>query len=659
MGSYRYEGNGRNPITVGPWGGQGGTQWDDGMYTTVKKIIVVHGDAIDSIQFEYDSKGKSVWSQKHGGNGGSKTDPVNLDHPDEYLVAISGHYGPFRNFICVRSLAFQSNRHKYGPFGVQQGTCFQFPMTGAKIVGFHGSSGWYLDAIGVYLKPLPTPNSTADVSRVSRTLTTLSQTTANRGGGYSVVQGSVGKGYDIVLAVREKEDSSAKQNSWKSFSKKSSSSASSSSDSSDDESQDKLAPIPSFTDKGSPIMGGPVSYGPWGGSGGVIFDDGVYTGIRRIDITRNIGITSIKVVYDRNGQAIWGSKNGGSGGIKTDKIVFDYPYEILTHISGYYGTTLIMGPTAVKSLTFHTTKRKYGPFGDEQGTFFSTNLKEGMIVGFHGRCGWYIDSIGVHVLEGKVSVPTPPAPTSYVVGNAMLYPAKNTLVGGNLALPAPPNNTSVGDNATPAAPTSYSSARGNSMISELEAPQWSNKLVPAKKEGFEEEVPYRVVKEPVPSGPGPWGGDGGRPWDDGVYSGIRQIFVTKGEGILTAIQMEYDRNGQSVWSAKHGGNGGEVTHRIRFEHPNEVLNCITGYYGCIKDYEGHKVIKSLTFYTTRGKYGPYGEEIGTFFTSATTQGKVVGFHGRSGSYLDAIGVHMQHWLGERRPARLLISKFFG
>jgi len=35
------------------------------------------------------------------------------------------------------------------------------------------------------------------------------------------------------------------------------------------------------------------------------------------------------------------------------------------------------------------------------------------------------------------------------------------------------------------------------------------------------------MKEPAPCGPGPWGGDGGRPWDDGVFSGIKQIYLTK------------------------------------------------------------------------------------------------------------------------------------
>lgn len=85
--------------------------------------------------------------------------------------------------------------------------------------------------------------------------------------------------------------------------------------------------------------------------------------------------------------------------------------------------------------------------------------------------------------------------------------------------------------------------------------------------------------------------------------------------------------------------------QIKLEYPHEVLTCISGYYGCISKNERPQIIKSLTFYTSRGKYGPFGEEVGTFFTSTTTEGKVVGLHGRSSFYLDAIGVHMQHWLG--------------
>ncbi|KAL5713358.1 Jacalin-related lectin 3 [Ranunculus cassubicifolius] len=161
-------------------------------------------------------------------------------------------------------------------------------------------------------------------------------------------------------------------------------------------------------------------------------------------------------------------------------------------------------------------------------------------------------------------------------------------------------------------------------------------------------VTYGVMKEPAPSGPGPWGGDGGRPWDDGVYTGVS----------ICSIQIEYDRNGQSVWSVRHGGSG-EQTNKIKFDYPHEVVICVCGYYGPISRDDRMKVIKSLTFYTSRCKYGPYGEEVGTFFTSTTTEGKVVGFHGKSSLYLDAIGVHMQHWLGERRPSKSIFNKIFG
>lgn len=89
--------------------------------------------------------------------------------------------------------------------------------------------------------------------------------------------------------------------------------------------------------------------------------------------------------------------------------------------------------------------------------------------------------------------------------------------------------------------------------------------------------------------------------------------------------------------------------QIKLDYPHEVLTCIYGYYNtCVG--EGPRVLRSITVVSSRGKYGPFGDEVGTYFTSATTQGKVVGFHGRSAMYLDAIGVHMQHWLGDRNTA---------
>lgn len=127
---------------------------------------------------------------------------VKLDYPDEFLTSVHGYYGSLnqRGTIFVRSLTFESNKKKYGPFGFEEGTYFSFPMTGGKIVGFHGRCGWYLDAIGVYLKPLQQPNPSKALVYSENY---LSNTTENLG--FSVIQGSVGESYDIVLAVRQKD----------------------------------------------------------------------------------------------------------------------------------------------------------------------------------------------------------------------------------------------------------------------------------------------------------------------------------------------------------------------------------------------------------------------------------------------------------------------
>ncbi|KAJ6998693.1 hypothetical protein NC653_014763 [Populus alba x Populus x berolinensis] len=644
-----FENGEKKPVAVGPWGGQDGFRWDDGVHSTVRQLVIAYGAGIDSLQIEYDKKGSSIWSQLHGGNGGMKT-AVKLDYPHEFLTSIHGYYGSLNGWgpVFVRSLTFQSNKKTYGPFGVEHGTYFSFPMSGGKIVGFHGMSGLYLDAIGIYLKPLQKQKTSKALVQPKSYLNNGTENLS-----YTMMQGA-GNGFDIFVAVKQKDDFGSPLPN-----KLSAQNPREYSNGGTNRKDDFGSPLPGklsrqlsrdFSDMeinkkddlGSPLPGklstqisrelsdgetnkktaervpskaeGVIIYGPWGGAGGSKFDDGTYTGIRQIHLSRHVGIVSIKVQYDRDGQAIWGSKHGGTGGFKSDKIIFDYPYEILTRVTGTYGSLMYMGPNIIRSLTFYTNKGKHGPFGEEQGPSFTNKIDEGKIVGFHGREGILLDAIGVNVLAGAVK------PTKHHLSDAI----KQT----------------------------------EADVAQIDNSPWSNKLVVAKR-GQTEEVACGVIKEPAPCGPGPWGGHGGKQWDDGVFSGIKQIFITKVEAICS-IQIEYDRNGQSVWSVKHGGNGGTATHRVKLQYPHEVLICLSGYYGPVGcDEKSPKVIKSLTFHTSRGKYGPFGEEIGTYFTSTTTEGKVVGFHGRSSAYMDAIGVHMQHWLGNQRSSKPSMFKIFG
>ena len=70
--------------------------------------------------------------------------------------------------------------------------------------------------------------------------------------------------------------------------------------------------------------------------------------------------------------------------------------EFLISISGYYSN--FNGLLVVGSLTITSNKQQFGPYGTRQnGEYFSTSSTDGKIVGFFGRSGWYLDSIGAYL----------------------------------------------------------------------------------------------------------------------------------------------------------------------------------------------------------------------------------------------------------------------
>ncbi|KAK1267533.1 hypothetical protein QJS04_geneDACA019372 [Acorus gramineus] len=300
----------------------------------------------------------------------------------------------------------------------------------------------------------------------------------------------------------------------------------------------------------------PVKVGPLGGTGGDAFDHKEATGVREIIVVYGAAIDSITLKYDYNGTSRT-NKIGGNGGTITKKvIVLDYPDEFLTGIDGYYKTH--RKPLVIVSLTFYSNKSKYGPFGRQEGTFFSIPTLGAEIIGFFGRSGRLVDAIGVYL---RTDPNVPPC------------------------------------------------TRQDYAIQHLAC-------------GEDKEVPCTALNA-LPCKVGLFGSPGGRQWDDGVCSGIKQIIIKRGNFEIHSIQIEYEKNGNSIWSPVHGGSGGEVTNRIKLDIPNEWVTCITGFYGEITGHGGFEVIKSLTFYTNKGKYGPLGKEIGKFFTTAGAPGKVV------------------------------------
>lgn len=72
--------------------------WDDGVYSTIRKLEIAHGTGVDSIKVEYDKNGTSVISEKHGGGGGAKTDKVGITCILYYMFLAHSFC---KNFLCI------------------------------------------------------------------------------------------------------------------------------------------------------------------------------------------------------------------------------------------------------------------------------------------------------------------------------------------------------------------------------------------------------------------------------------------------------------------------------------------------------------------------------------------------------------------------------
>ncbi|MFS7911631.1 putative jacalin-like lectin domain-containing protein [Helianthus anomalus] len=90
----------------------------------------------------------------------------------------------------------------------------------------------------------------------------------------------------------------------------------------------------------------------------------------------------------------------------------DSPNEYLMSISGTVGSVPGYN-VVVKSICFKTNLNLYGPYGIDDGTAFSFEVKHEVIVGFHGRSDKYnLNAIGVYAIHKSPASP----PTSTYEG---------------------------------------------------------------------------------------------------------------------------------------------------------------------------------------------------------------------------------------------------
>nr|CAB3465820.1 unnamed protein product [Digitaria exilis] len=153
--------------------------------------------------------------------------------------------------------------------------------------------------------------------------------------------------------------------------------------------------------------------------------------------------------------------------------------------------------------------------------------------------------------------------------------------------------------------------------------------------------PLIITKEAGPIKIGTWGGDGGEDFDVTEAPKRLESVTIRAGYVVDAIGFSYiDQLGKKHTVGPCGGNGGnDTTSQLA---PSEYVK---NFYGTIGDFEGNWVVASLTIETNIETYGTYGTDQSTHFSIPLPKdASIVGFFGRAGALLDAIGVYVSGFI---------------
>ncbi|KAL3729407.1 hypothetical protein ACJRO7_026508 [Eucalyptus globulus] len=451
-------------LSVGLIGSKMGSKWDDGnRHTDVRKIIYEldsEGERfIRSIAFEYQNEDGGTWrSETHGVMGGKKEEkPIKMG-TGEYLTFVSGYCKKDRiNGIGIKLLTFLTNKNRPITIGDEMGidkkrdSFIRLPTDG-KIVGFYGWDFGKLRGIGAYFKREPFAGGEAGEDRKFDGVREICVLPNQSGIRYikfgcdnrseEGIQRFCGDWTGEVFPEEEQiqlkdypreyltsisgyvgEDGAIKSLTF--YSNRGTHGPHGR------EGNGKYFWYPStgsritgfYGTKGEtlksigvyvepiPYMYPSIILGPFGGSGGQEWDDGVHTNVRGFRVTtsganKKEKIESITFMYDDDGFLVEGSPHGRRVVSSGKWIWLDFPYERLTSIGVWKGS--VEGVTAIRGLRITTIRGTstysppypYGQCTTDPNTPADFTIKKDghKIVGFFGRKGdSHLISIGAHL----------------------------------------------------------------------------------------------------------------------------------------------------------------------------------------------------------------------------------------------------------------------
>nr|KAJ0210460.1 hypothetical protein LSAT_V11C400207350 [Lactuca sativa] len=694
-----------NRIHVGPWGGNGGVKpWTFIPNGRIFQIRISTFGCVDSIRFTYiDHQGVQKHSERYGGDGGSVHTVTFVD--DEHLIGITGTVGIYERYTVITSLSFLTNKKNYGPYGTNQGTSFSLPVAKGSFSGFGGNYGAYIDSFSVILqssslgkifntniasngihvgpwggnggvKPWTfIPNGRISQIRINASGCVDSirftyidhqgvQKQSKRYGGYGGsahtvtfvddehfigIIGTVGvyEGYTVIRSMsfltNKNNYGPYGTNQGTSFSLPVAKGSFSGFSGNYGAYIDSLSVILQPSSFGniftSNMENNRIHVGPWGGNGGVKPWTFIPNGrISQIHISASGCVDSIRFTYiDHQGVQKHSERYGGDGG--SAHMVTFVDDEHLIGITGNVG--VYEGYTVIRSMSFHTNKKNYGPYGTNQGTSFSLPVAKGSFGGFSGNYGAYIDSFSVILQSSSFG--------SIITSNVESNRIHVGQWGGNGGVK----------------PWTFIP---NGRISQIRV----------SASGCVDSIRFTYIdNQGVQKYSERYGGDGGSAHivtfvDDEHFIGITgTVGVYEGYTVIRSISFLTNKNNYGPYGTNQGtsfslpvakgsisgfsGNYGAyidslsvilqsssfgnifTTNMVTFVDDEHLIG-ITGTVGV---YEGYTVIRSMSFLTNKKNYGPYGTNQGTSFSLPVAKGSFGGFSGNYGAYIDSFSVILQ------------------
>ncbi|XP_033146852.1 jacalin-related lectin 34 isoform X1 [Brassica rapa] len=603
--------------------------WDDGTHAKVNRVQLTFDDVIRSIEVEYE--GTNVQPQRRG-TVGTNSDEFTLSS-DEFITRVSGYYRTTFSGDVITALLFRTNKKTYGPYGNLTRNFFSADAPrNNQIAGFLGNSGSALNSINVHFAPIPPPGSikpkpagpgTGDAGSGQP----VSPGPGDAGGGPK--PGGPGTG----------ENGAGTKPSGPGTGENGAGTKPGDLGTGADGEGTKPGGSGTGEDGAGTKPGGPGT----GENGAGTKPSGPGTG------ENGAGTKPGDLGTGADGE---GTKPGGSG---TDEDgAGTKPGGLETGEDGAGTKPVGSGTGNDGGGPRPVIPGKMGPLGGDKGNEFDDVGFDGVKKITVGADEFSITYIKIeYSKDGKVEIREHGTSRGQLKEFSVDYPNDNIVaVGGSYNHIFTYDTTLITSLYFTTSRGFTSPLFGEKTGTDFEF-QGENR---GKLLGFHGRAGFAIdaigayfhtgsqggqgggPRPVVPGKMGPLGGAKGNEFDDVGFDGVKKVTVGADEFSVTYLKIEYIKDGK-VEIREHGTNRGQLK-EFSVDYPNDNIVAVGGSYNHIFTYDT-TLITSLYFTTSRGFTSPlFGEKKGTDFEfQGENRGKLLGFHGRAGYAIDAIGAY--------------------